>query len=71
MPPQHIRQYLNDETQDRPALLDSRFRFSFGGRDGDGPAFGDPWQSSCLPAIASFGLGQQLSVPKADGVLTG
>ena len=56
---QHIRQYLNDDPQDRPPILDA-FRFSLGSRPGE-PLSWRPVAIVVLAGVASFALGQRLS----------
>jgi hypothetical protein len=60
---QHIRQYLNDDPQDRPPILDA-FRFSLG-RRGE-PLSWRPVAIAVLAGVASFALGQRLSEQRAE-----
>ncbi len=59
-----IREYVDDDAQDRQALDPAR-EFSLSSQVMD-PLFWRPVVLVVLTGIASFGLGQRFSVPKAD-----
>lgn len=61
---QHIRQYLNDETHDQPAILDA-FRFSLR-RGASEPSSWRPVAIVVLAGVASFALGQRLTEQRAE-----
>ena len=59
----HVRQYLNEDAQDRPTLLDT-FRF-YGSGSGE-PISWRPIAFVVLAGVASFALGQRFSDAPAD-----
>jgi hypothetical protein len=59
----HVRQYLNEDAQDRPTLLDA-FRF-YGTGSGE-PVSWRPIAFVVLAGVASFALGQRFSDGRAD-----
>lgn len=60
----HVRQYLNEESDGQPTLLD-RFRFIAGVTDGESISW-RPIVLVVLAGVASFALGQRFSQDRGD-----